>query len=484
MAKKLMGRMLTVVLAVISNMSPIFAQVSAKPPGAAAIEKILIEMPEGWTSVWTPTGREDWETPSGTGTALFTKRDGKVYELFENFRLGQICENEIIIHDDGLTRFGCTRVPKRMRFDPTDSGIPFRGSAANGYSYRLIPNTTQGATNAGVPTSARSDVAVRWRIPIAFPTAYPAQGDGILYVARVLAQASSNDFVIEVEKYGGNVSPSSITEAVRAGNVEAGYAWLAFDQQRMPAAALFSSMPFGMEPWEFAAWWFEGGGAKLAEELYATQRVHPILCGIAGPEAAGWYRREIASIEEFRGLRMRFGTGLGRKIAQRLGATIVSLQGYKEIIAAFDQGEIDAAEASTPAVDAIRPFATSVKNYYFPGWHQSLAALHLVVNGDVWAKLSPSRQAQIELACTAATLRTIATAEAVQGPALAQIKARGVALRRLPETVLRELREATDKVLNEVAAADLGFRRVLESQRAFRAAHAEWKRLGYLPRDF
>ncbi len=473
MVKLAMGWVRIVVLAMIFSVSPVFGQVPAGTPGAASIEEILVEIPNGWTSVWTPTGAENWEMPAGTGLARFEKRNGKIYEVFENYRMGQRCENEVIVHDDGVTRFGCTRVPKRLRFDPSSTNILFSGSAANGYSYRLTPNTSHGA----------SDDAVRWSVPIAFPTTYPAQGDGVLYVARMLARVSGDRFVIEPQR-GGDVAPAAITEAVREGKAVAGYAWLAFDQQRMPAAALLSSMPFGMEPWEFAAWWFEGGGANLAEELYAVQGLRPILCGIAGPEAAGWFRREIASIEDFRGLRMRFGTGLGRTIVQRLGAKIVPLQGYTETMAAFDQDAIDAAENSTPAVDATRPFPTSVKNYYFPGWHQSLAALHLVVNAAVWATLPPSRQAQLELACTAATLRTIATAEARQGSALDRIKSQGVALRRLPEAVLRELRQATDEVLRETAEADPAFKRILESQRAFRASHAVWKRLGYLPRDF
>jgi TRAP-type mannitol/chloroaromatic compound transport system substrate-binding protein len=475
MATKLVGRGITlpIVIAAICSASPALSQVTAKTPGAAAIERLLIETPNGWTSVWTPTDAENWEMPAGTGLARFERRGGKVYEVFENHLLGQRCENEVVIHDDGVTRFGCTRVPKRLRFDPADPDIPFRGSAVNGYSYRLISNKSHGT----------SDDAIRWSVPIAFPTNYPAQGDGVLYVTRMLARVSADRFVIQPQR-GRDVAPAAITQAVREGKAEAGYAWLAFDQERMPAAALFSSMPFGMEPWEFAAWWFEGGGSRLAEELYAPLGLHPILCGIAGPEAAGWYRREVNTAEDFRGLRMRFGTGLARKIVQRLGVTTVSLPDYKAIMAAFEQGVIDAAEHSTPAVDATRPFATLVKNYYFPGWHQSLAALHLVVNRDVWAGLPPPRQAQLELACTAATLRTIATAEAVQGQALERIKGQGVTLRRLPESVLRALREAADEVLRETAEADPAFRRILDSQRAFRSTHAEWKRLGYLPRDF
>lgn len=321
---------------------------------------------------------------------------------------------------------------------------------------------------------------VRWQVAIAFPISYPAQGDGILDLAAMLAGSSAGAFTIEHLPFQKAIAPAAIAQAVRAGRFKAGYAWLAFDQERMPAAALLSSMPFGMTPWEFVAWWFEGGGSGLAQELYAAEGVRPILCGIAGPEAAGWFRNEIRSVEDFRGLRMRFGTGMARRIVERIGAVPVSLP-TGEIAAALLEGRIDAAEMSMPVIDARQAFADgSITNYYLPGWHQSINARHLLVNAEAWEALSVQYRAQLEAACAATTLRTMARNEALQGPALAALRQRGVVLRSLPAPVLQALRKASDEVHADIATKDAAFKRIYESQRAFRAANADWRRLGYL----
>lgn len=107
---------------------------------AASIEAALVDAPRGWTSIWTPIGSENWERPAGTGSARFVRREGRVYEIFMNHLMGgRVCVNEVFIDAAGLTRFGCTRVPKQMTFHPSDPLVPFTGQAENGYAYRLVP---------------------------------------------------------------------------------------------------------------------------------------------------------------------------------------------------------------------------------------------------------------------------------------------------------------------------------------------------------
>jgi TRAP-type mannitol/chloroaromatic compound transport system substrate-binding protein len=145
---------------------------------------------------------------------------------------------------------------------------------------------------------------------------------------------------------------------------------------------------------------------------------------------------------------------------------------------------IDATEFSMPAIDDRLGFYKLVKNNYFPGWHQTFTALHLIVNKEIWDKLSPATRANLEVVCTAATLRTLSRGEAAQGKALAAFKGSGVNLRSVPEPVLREIRKITDEVLAEEAAKDPLFKKIYESQKAFSAAYQPWKSLGYLPRNF
>ena len=139
---------------------------------------------------------------------------------------------------------------------------------------------------------------VRWRLPLAFATNLPALGDNPVYVAERVAAASGGRLELDLYEPGEMVPTFSIVDAVRVGKVEAGYTWLGYDQGKIPSSVLFGAVPFGMEPWEFSGWWYEGGGRELAESLYREIDVHPILCGLVGPETAGWFREEIESLDE------------------------------------------------------------------------------------------------------------------------------------------------------------------------------------------
>lgn len=324
--------------------------------------------------------------------------------------------------------------------------------------------------------------AVRWRVPVAFGTNLPALGDNVLYVSERVEHSSAGGFRLDVYEPGELVPPFAITDAVRDGKVEAGYTWVGYDQGKLPWSSLFGAVPFGMEPWEYVAWWYHAGGQELALELYAEQGIHVLLCGIIGPESAGWFREEIKSLDDVSGLKIRFA-GIGGLVMQRLGASVTMLPGG-EIFQALEKGAIDATEFSMPAIDQRLGFDRIVRFNYFPGWHQPFTAFHLAVNPGAWKELSDSQRALLETACTAGIIRSLAHGEAIQGEVLRASRAKGVAVSTLPEDVLRELEGVAAVVLEEQAAANEDFRRVLESQRAFSLDYQDWKSTGFLPRDF
>jgi TRAP-type mannitol/chloroaromatic compound transport system substrate-binding protein len=187
-------------------------------------------------------------------------------------------------------------------------------------------------------------------------------------------------------------------------------------------------------------------------------------------------------LSDVEGLKIRFA-GLGGKVIERLGASVTMLPGG-EIFQALEKGAIDATEFSLPNVDEALGFDRIAKINYYPGWHQTYTAAHLVVNAAVWQGLNDAERAVIDTACTAGVTRNLANSEASQGPILAGFPAKGVTAVRLPEPILRELNKVTDEVMAEEARNDEDFRVIHESQLAFRAQYAEWKRLAYLPRDF
>ncbi|MAT84709.1 MAG: C4-dicarboxylate ABC transporter [Gammaproteobacteria bacterium] len=344
------------------------------------------------------------------------------------------------------------------------------------------PGTAPQAADPGGIAGFGSDTRIRWRVPVAFATNLPALGDNAVYVSETLDTVSAGSVRVDLYEPAEIVPPFSITDAVRDGKVEAGYTWLGYDQGKIPASALLGAVPFGMEPWEFSAWWFEAGGRELGEALYHRNNVHPLFCGITGPETAGWFREPVESLEDVRGLKIRFA-GIGGKVIERAGASVTMLPGG-EIFQALEKGAIDATEYALPVVDQKLGFSRIASYNYYPGWHQPATAAHLVVNLDRWRALAPSTQALLEAVCTAGVTRNLARSEGLQGPIIRDFASRGVRVETLPESVLRELERITGQVLAEEAAADADFARILESQQAFRADYAHWKRRAYLPRDF
>ena len=298
----------------------------------------------------------------------------------------------------------------------------------------------------------------------------------------MLKEASSGAVKLDIYDPGELVPAFSITDAVRDGKVPAGHTWLGYDQGKIPASALFAATPFGLEPWEYLGWWYEGGGRELADELYARHNIKPLLCGIIGPETAGWFRDPIESLDDIRGLKIRFA-GIGGKVMERAGASVTMLPGA-EIYQALEKGAIDATEFSLPAMDQALGFSRIAKNNYYPGWHQPFTAVHIVVNLPTWQGIAVSDQKLITQACDAGTLRTLAASEARQGAVIAGFPAVGVKARYLDTNILRELQRLSVEVMREESERDPDFARVLDSQNACRAEYMHWKRLGYLPRDF
>jgi len=336
--------------------------------------------------------------------------------------------------------------------------------------------------SSSTPLLADTNEKVRWKVQTVFGTNLPGLGDPIALVAEQIKTASNGNIQFKVYEPGKIVPPFAITEAVKNKQIPAGLALLGYDQGKIPASALLSHVPFGMEPWEYSAWWYDGEGHKLAEDLYAKHNIHPVLCGIIGPETAGWFREEIKSIDDFKGLKIRFA-GLGGQVLQKAGASVTTIPSG-EIFPSLEKGAIDATEFSMPAIDQLLGFDKVAKNNYFPGWHQTFTANHLVINKDVWNELGASNKAMINMACTAGTLRALTRGEYLQGSIVNSFAEKGVNARKLDDSILATLKSYTDDVMREQSDKDTDFKRIYDSQQSFMEEYKSWKRLAYLPRDF
>jgi TRAP-type mannitol/chloroaromatic compound transport system substrate-binding protein len=323
---------------------------------------------------------------------------------------------------------------------------------------------------------------LNWRVTSSFTVNMPVIGSSIVDFANVMRDISAGAIELHTFQPGEIVPALEITESVKEGKIDAGYMWIGYDQGRIPASTLIAAVPFGMEPVEFAAWWYYGGGRELGEDLYHDHNVMPLLCMLSGPETAGWFREPITSLDDLDGLKIRFA-GLGGKILQRLGASVTMIPGG-EVFQALEKGAIDASEFSVPAVDAMLGFGRIAKFNYFPGWHQPFSSGHLLINLEKWNSLRADTRALFRTACRANVNNTLSESEAIQGAVIAGFAADGISAETLPTELLERLREVANEVLEEEAARDEHFSKILKSQREFSATYVHWSRKAYLPRDF
>lgn len=330
--------------------------------------------------------------------------------------------------------------------------------------------------------AASADDQIRWKVPTGFGTKLTALGDQIVYIAEDVKRMSGGRIQMKVFEPKALVPAFEITEAVKDNKLQAGYTWLGYDQGRIKAAPLIAAVPFGFDPQEYMAWWYEGGGRQLGEELYKAHNIHPILCGLTGPETAGWYQKEMNSLEDFKGLKIRFA-GLGGKVLQKIGASVTMLPGG-ELFQALEKGAIDATEYATPPADTRLGLYKIAKYNYFPGWHQTFTSFHFVVNLDVWNGMSEANKAIVDTACTAGVVKNLARAEALSGPQLEENKSKGVKVMKFSDEMLHQLRDVYEEVVAEQVAGDANFKKIYDAQQAFHKSYQAWSKVGYLPRDF
>ena len=221
-----------------------------------------------------------------------------------------------------------------------------------------------------------------------------------------------------------------------------------------------------------------GGGEKLMQELARKYNIEAMLCGTIAPEASGWFRKEIKTVDDLKGLKMRF-FGLGANVMQKLGVQTQILQAG-EIFQALQLGTIDATEFSMPVMDLTLGFHQVAKHYYFPGWHQMSTFVHLLVSKQKWAELSDTQKEIIKAACDATMLHKYIEGESVQGKALKEIQSKGVTLHYWPKEILDAYRKAWNEVIEEQKGKSPEFAKAWASLSAFREEYKVWREYGYL----
>lgn len=304
---------------------------------------------------------------------------------------------------------------------------------------------------------------------------------GVDFVSKI----NSISTEVEFEHFDpGKLVPTlEALDAVSNGSVDSAFATSGYWQGKIPAASLFAAVPFGPEAGEFLGWILYDDGAALWQEMYdqAGYDVVAIPCGVIAPETSGWFKNEINSVDDLKGLNMRF-FGLGAKVMQKLGVSTSLLAGG-DIFPALERGAIDATEFSMPRIDARLGFHKITKYNYFPGWHQPSTMFELLVNVDVWEDLEEIAQNQIRVACTANITTNLAEGEATNYAAMVDnVENNGVIIKQWSDEILDTYRSTWNEVVEELAAEDEFFKRVWDDLSEYREGYAVWSKNIYLKR--
>jgi len=313
----------------------------------------------------------------------------------------------------------------------------------------------------------------KWKMVTSWPRDFPGLGTGANQLAKYIDRLSNGRLKIKV--YGGNelVPPFEVFDAVGQGTAEMGHSATYYWKGKVPIAQFFAGVPFGLSAQELHGWIYYGGGLELWRETYKPFGLIPFLAGNSGPQMGGWFNREINSIDDLQGLKMRM-PGLGGEVLERAGGTPQTIPGA-ELFTALQTGIIDATEWVGPYNDRAFGLFRAAKYYYYPGWHETGTGLECMINQAAWDSLPVDLQAAVEIACQAVTMDMLSDFTFHNGEALAQLlKEPGVELRRFPDDVLRKLRRISADLLLEKAAQDDLSSRVYASYKAYYDSVSPW----------
>ena len=312
-----------------------------------------------------------------------------------------------------------------------------------------------------------------WRMVTSWPPNFPGFGASANRLAGRIGELSDGRIDIQVFAAGELIPAFEVFDAVARGTTQMGHSSPTYWRGTLPAAPIFSSVPFGMLPNEHKAWMDHGGGLELWREIYGAQGIVPFVAGNTGAQMGGWFNTEINSVEDLVGLKMRI-SGLGAEVIQRAGAVAVSLPGA-ELFTSLATGVIDATEWNGPFNDMAWGLQEVASYYYYPGWHEPSGVLEALVSAGAYAALSPHLQNVIDAACRAEADFVIAEFAARNQQALRTLTADyGVEIRPFPPEVLGTLRALSIEVMEELSAADIDLGRVYASYRAYADSIGAW----------
>ncbi len=337
----------------------------------------------------------------------------------------------------------------------------------------------QSSSGTGAATGAASGGELP-KIDWQMATSWPASLDTILGGATTFAERvgamSGGRFTISPRTAGEIAPPLEVLNVVSQGAVPCGHTASYYYVGKSPVMGFGASLPFGLTPQQQNAWLYEGGGLAKLQEFYAKKfNVIQFPAGNTGAQMGGWFRKEISSVADLSGLKMRI-PGLGGQVMSKLGVTVQTLPGG-EIFQALQTGAIDAAEWVGPYDDEKLGLNKIAKFYYYPGWWEPGSTLEVQINLDEWKKLPPAYQEMVRAASFEANLEMLSRYETRNNEALQRLVESGVQLRRYSDDILEAAQKASFELYDEFAAKDADFKAIYEDWKGFRDRVYAWNNL-------
>ena len=339
--------------------------------------------------------------------------------------------------------------------------------------FNVLAACTDQAPPSNSSQQADKNQSFEWKMVTTWPPGFPVLQKGAERFADNIRVMSNGRLNIKVYAGGELIPPLQTFEAVSQGSVEMGHGSAYYWAGKVPEAQFFSTVPFGMTARGMNAWLYDGGGLELWREIYKPFHVIPFPLGNTGVQMGGWFNKEINSLEDIKGLKMRI-PGLGGKVLAKAGGNPILLAG-SEVYTALERNTIDATEWIGPYHDQRLGLYRAAKHYYYPGWHEPGTVLELTINQRAWESLPTDLQAIISNAAQAENLRMLSEMEQKNMAALEQLRKReGIEIHRFPNEVLSKLKKLTNETLIEEAERDPKFKRVYDAYQNFRKKNDAW----------
>ncbi len=322
-------------------------------------------------------------------------------------------------------------------------------------------------------TPAMAEKKIKWKLAMTWPSTLTPLASPPAKLAQIVSDLTDGNFIIKVDGKEKHKAALGILDMVKGGQYEMGHSASYYWKGKDISTTIFTTVPFGMTAAEQNAWLYYGGGMELMQKCYDKFNVYAFPGGNTGVQMGGWFRKEITSLADLNGLKMRI-PGLAGEVFAKLGVNVTNIPAG-ELYTSLDRGTIDALEWVGPGMD-IRMGFHKVAPYYYTGWHEPASDMQFLINKRQFDKLPKSYQSALKTAIKAVSADMFSENFADSANAWEQMKKDypNIKVKSFPPEVLKKMKEETDNVLDAYAAKDAFFKEVLTSQREFMKKAREW----------